>query len=125
MRNPLHLIGDGLAALLGSVTHDQKHGVCTKDCWCQIAARVIAHHADMNEGPMAPTKKDKFTLTMESEMAREAVIAAACGLVSARIYADLHPADSSGGADIELREDMLDEAINEAYIRRIVSDVAA
>lgn len=128
MRNPLSLIEQGLAALLGSVTHDRKQGVCTKDCWCQIAARVVAYTQSLDEGTPVSTSitgKSKSTLEVEAWEAREHVIAASASLVAARIYSDLHPSDPSGGADIELRDDILDEAITEAHIRKVLWDVTA
>lgn len=121
MRTPLDLLSDSLHAALNGLFHTRKQGVCQSECWCQIAERVTAMYLD--EG--TSMSKDKFTLQAEACDAREEVVAAAARLVASRIYSDLNPADSSAGWDVELREDLLTAAIEDAYMKSAIAKATA
>lgn len=122
MRSPLNLVSDGFHATLDRFFHSRKGGTCQSECWCQVAERVTSMY--LNEGS-PPMSKDKFTLEMEASGAREGVIAASASLVAARIFCDLNPSVASAGWDVELREDLLTEAITDAYMKSQIAKATA
>jgi hypothetical protein len=47
------------------------------------------------------------------QQAREGVIVAALGVATARAYDELHPDDPHGGDQVDLAQDVLDDALRE------------